>query len=137
MTCFNIYYVHRKCRLLGTGSVPKITPGKGCAPKKLGQVSWDPDLQLGKLWQKTGSKQQNFQESHHLCQLLFGWDLFRKLLQRSFEVLVLINCLLPFFFFFKSPTLIDCSLGRQQLAEAERPWLHLVSSRREEISSLS
>lgn len=60
VTCFNIYYVHRKCWLLGTGSVPKVTAGKGCAPKELGQESWDPDLQLGKFWQKNRNETAEF-----------------------------------------------------------------------------
>lgn len=60
VTCFNIYYVHRKCWLLGTGSVPKVTASKGCAPKELRQVSWDPDLQLGKFWQKTRNETAEF-----------------------------------------------------------------------------
>lgn len=37
-----------------------MTASKGCAPKELRQASWDPDLQIGKFWQKTRNETAEF-----------------------------------------------------------------------------
>lgn len=70
---------------------------------RAGTSKLHPDLQLGK---ETGMKQQNFQESHHLSQLLFG----ETDSEGSFD-----------FYFFSM--LVNCPLGHQELNKAERSWL--------------
>lgn len=84
MTCFSFYYVHRKCRLLGTGSAPKVTSGKGCTPKKLGQVSWDPDLQLGKFWQKNRLETAEFPGESPSPPAAFWVGFIQKALTKKF-----------------------------------------------------
>lgn len=105
---FNIYYTPRKCWLLGTGSVPKVTAGKCCTPKELGQASCILIYSLASFGKQTGMKQQNFQESHCLSQLPFG----ETDSESSFD-----------FFFFQFSMLINCPLGHQELDKAERSWL--------------
>lgn len=87
---------------------------KGQFPKwQQGQASWILICSLASFGKKPGMKQQNFQDSHRLGQLLFRWDW---------------KALLTFYFLFS--VLINCLLGHQELDKAERSWL--ISSWAEE-----
>lgn len=78
------------------GQFPKWQLGKAVLLK-----SWDKRAgiliySLASFCKKPGMKQQNFQESHHLGQLPFGWVWFRKLFRLFFFFKIFYVDKLPF-----------------------------------------
>lgn len=104
----NIYYIHRKCWLLGTGSVPKVTAGKCCTPKELGQASCILIYSLASFGKKTRNETAEFPGESLSQPAALWWNWFRKLF---------------WLFFFQFSMLINCPLGHQELDKAERSWL--------------
>lgn len=107
VTCL-IFMIPREMLLLGTGSAPRVTAGKGCTPKELGQAS----CMLIYSWASFGKEQAWNSRISRRVTIPASCPLGETDSESSFD-----------FFFFLIFYVINCPLEHQEIDKAERSWL--------------